>query len=209
MGVSWLVTPFFAYKIHLSRIPQFGLECFAQGLGTVFPAPIAVASRSRFVLAPRGRRAAELALSGPRSRAALVGSPALLRQRPGLRTHSVATANGACAREFHRPPSRAVWCASQRGGGATSVRESSGRSNRGSPTRNAGWVVWVPGRRGHSRLPQSGRACNGVDAAARASQPKPPASVPRRTGTRTTRPAHQAGTKRQNRQPTRQRGQTL
>jgi len=86
-------------------------------------------------------RAAWLAFSGPRSRMTVFGALRLQRQRRVWLASGWATANGACARKPHRPPRWAKWRAN------TSV----------------GLVVWVSGRRPHSRLPQIGQASHGVD----------------------------------------------
>jgi len=86
-------------------------------------------------------RAAWFAFSGPRSRITVLGVLPLLRQCDVWLAAGWATANGACAREPRRPPRWAWW--------------------RAKPA--VGLVVWVSGRRPHSRLPQSVLASHSVD----------------------------------------------
>jgi hypothetical protein len=58
----------------------------------------------------------------------------------------------------------------------------------GTPTHTPGLVDWVSGRRPHSQLPQSQRASHPVNATRLANPKQPPASVGRRTDTRSTSP---------------------
>ena len=99
------------------------------------------AATSRWRAANSRWRAAWFAFSGPRSRITVLGVLPLLRQCDVWLAAGWATANGACAREPHRPPRSAWW--------------------RAKPA--VGLVVWVSGRRPHSRLPQSLIASHSVD----------------------------------------------
>ena len=99
------------------------------------------AATSRWRAANSRWRAAWFAFSGPRSRITVLGVLPLLRQCDVWLAAGWATANGACAREPHHPPRWAWW--------------------RAKPA--VGLVVWVSGRRPHSRLPQSVLASHSVD----------------------------------------------
>ena len=106
-------------------------------------------------------RAAWFAFFSPRSRVSTFGAWRILRQCSNRRAAGWATANGACARKPHRPPRRAWWRTTEQPQRFLADCEQPGCSRHTKPT--ARQVVWVSGRRPHSRLPQRRIAFHGVD----------------------------------------------